>query len=368
MTKLPHRPRDCKPQPHRPARSTGAFELRAFRALILGACVLMATPAWAAPTDAEKETARSLMDDGDRLRAARDNAGALQRYQAAHDIMKVPTTGIEVAKTLTALGKLVEARAMAIEVANIPVVPREPAVMPAARQEASALAAQLATRIPSATIQVWPKEAQASIFVDSAQIPPAAVGLPYKTNPGEHVVQVTAPGYQTAEQRFTLQEGGSTTVSVNLVAGEAQPETPPEQVPPGEQTPPPAPVEPATPPAVQPDRTRAFIAFGIAGAGAVLGTVTGFMSLSKASSAKKHCNDDVCSPEASDDIDSSKSLATFSNIGFGVAIAAGAWGLYEVLSEPSSPAARTQPPNPHTPRVSVAWVPGLAQASVGGSF
>lgn len=331
--------------------------------------MFVSSPTWAAPTDAEKETARSLMDDGDRLRAAQDNAGALQRYQAAHEIMKVPTTGIEVAKTLTALGKLVEARRMAIEVANLPVVPGEAAVMPAARQEASALAAELATRIPSATIQVWPKEAQATIFVDSAQLPPAAVGLPYKTNPGEHVVQVTAPGYQTAEQRFTLQEGGSTTVSVNLVAGGDAAQPPPEQVPPPtEQTPLPPPEDSAATPAEQPDRTRAYIAFGIAGAGAVLGTVTGLMSLGKASAAKDHCEGDVCGPEAKDDIDSSKSLATFSNIGFGVAIAAGAWGLYEVLSQPSSPAARTTPPSPYTPRVSVAWVPGVAQASVGGSF
>jgi len=331
----------------------------------------MASPAWAAPTDAEKETARSLMDDGDRLRAAHDNAGALQRYQAAHDIMKVPTTGIEVAKTLTALGKLVEARAVAIQVANLPVVPGEPSVMPAARQEATTLAAQLATRIPSATIQVWPKEAQATVFVDSTQIPAAATGLPYKTNPGEHVVQVTAPGYKPAEQRFTLQEGGSTTVSVNLVAGgEQQQPAPTEQTPPpAEQTPPaPPPDASAATPAEQ-DRTRMYIAFGIAGAGAVLGTVTGLLSLSKASAAKDHCDGDVCTPEASDDIDSSKSFATFSNIGFGVAIAAGAWGLYEVLSEPSSPpAARTQPQSPYTPRVAVAWVPGLAQASVKGAF
>jgi len=312
------------------------------------------------------------MDDGDRLRAAQDNAGALQRYQAAHDIMRVPTTGIEVAKTFSALGKLVEARAMAIEVANLPITAGEPNVMAEARQEASALAAQLATRIPSATIQVWPKEAQASIFVDATQLPAAAVGLPYKTNPGEHVVQVTAPGYQTAEQRFKLDEGGSTTVSVNLVA-QANTAAPADQTPPAEAAPAP---EAAANPSAPPDRTRAYIAFGIAGAGAVLGTVTGLLSLSKASSAKEHCEGDICTPKASDDIDSSKSFATFSNIGFGVAIAAGAWGLYEVLSEPQQPSAalsrspRTpaRAPAGHTPQVSALWVPGLAQASVRGTF
>jgi len=332
------------------------------RTLVLAALMLSANPTWAA-TDAEKETARSLMDDGDRLRAAQDNAGALQRYQAAHDIMKVPTTGIEVAKTLQALGKLVEARRMAIEVANLPVAPGEPDVMGAARQEASSLAAQLATRIPSALIQVWPKQAQATVLVDSVELPAAAMGLPYKTNPGEHVVQVSAPGYQTAEQRFRLEEAGSTTVSVNLVA-QAGPAPPPEAVAPGEQPPP---AEPA--PASEPqDRTLTYVAFGIAGAGAVLGTVTGLLSLSKASAAKEHCDGNVCSPEASDDIDSSKSLATFSNIGFGVAIAAGAWGLYEVLSAPSGAQTASAPTTRATPQVAVTLAPGLAEAALRGTF
>lgn len=335
------------------------------RVLVFGFLMLSANPTWAAPTDAEKETARSLMDDGDRLRAAADNAGALQRYQAAHDIMKVPTTGIEVAKTLQALGKLVEARRTAIEVANLPVTAGEPNVMAAARQEASGLAAQLATRIPSALIQVWPKEAQATILVDSVQLPAAAVGLPYKTNPGEHVVQVNAPGYQTAEQRFRLEEGGSTTVSVNLVA-QAGAAPAAVVVPPDEQpAPPPEPVTGSTEPQ---DRTLTYVAFGIAGAGAVLGTVTGLLSLSKASAAKEHCDGDVCTREASDDIDSSKSLATFSNIGFGVAIAAGAWGLYQVLSEPSGTQAALPPATPSTPEVAVTLAPGLAEAVLRGTF
>src|SRR5690606_11969376 len=167
----------------RPAR------FRRVRGVLLFAAVLLASlPAMAAPTDAEKETARSLMADGDRLRDSQDYQSALQRYQAAHQIMNVPTTGIEVAKTFALLGKLVEARRAAIEVANLPVTPGEPSVMAEARQEANTLAANLATRIPGAVIQVWPREANARVLVDGVEIPPAAQGLPYKTNPGDHVV------------------------------------------------------------------------------------------------------------------------------------------------------------------------------------
>lgn len=324
--------------------------------------MLASGAAWAQPTDAEKETARSLMDDGDRLRNSQDLAGALQRYQAAHEIMKVPTTGIEVAKTQAALGQLVEARRTAIEVANLPAQDGEAQVMADARQEASDLAAQLATRIPSASIQIWPAEAQPIVVIDGVQLPPAATGLPYRTNPGEHVIQVSAPGYQAAEQRFTLQEGASSTVAVNLVP-EATAVTPAAPPPP----------EPAPPPAEQPapaetrDFTNAYIAFSIAGAGAVLGTVTGLLSLSKASDAKKNCEGNSCSSEAKDDIDSSKTMATFSNIGFGVAIAAGAWGLYEALSQPAAseaPAAASGP----TTKVAFDVGPDRAGAMVWGAF
>ena len=47
--------------------------------------------------------------------ATNDLEGALKRYEAAHEIMGVPTTGIEVARTRAKLGQLVEARAVAIE-------------------------------------------------------------------------------------------------------------------------------------------------------------------------------------------------------------------------------------------------------------
>ena len=313
------------------------------------------------------------MADGDRLRDSQDYQSALQRYQAAHQIMKVPTTGIEVAKTFALLGKLVEARRAAIEVANLPVVPGEPSVMAEARQEANTLAANLASRIPAAVIQVWPREANAKIVVDGVEIPPAAQGLPYKTNPGQHMVQVSAPGYQTTEQSFNLEEGAETTVSVNLVADPSAAAVAPEAAPPAAAPPLPPPAEPTAPPveAAEPsgrDLTNAYVAFSIAGAGVLVGGITGILSLSKTSAAKDHCEGDVCSAAAKDDIDSAKTLATFSNIGFGVALAAGAWGLYEVLSQPAAPSGDAVAKRRTSPRVALVVAPGQLGAAVQGAF
>ena len=352
----------------RPAR------FRRVRGVLLFAAVLLASlPAMAAPTDAEKETARSLMADGDRLRDSQDYQSALQRYQAAHQIMNVPTTGIEVAKTFALLGKLVEARRAAIEVANLPVTPGEPSVMAEARQEANTLAANLATRIPGAVIQVWPREANARVLVDGVEIPPAAQGLPYKTNPGDHVVQVSAPGYQTAEQSFRLEEGAETTVSVNLVADPSAAAVAPAPAPPAVAPPPPEPAAPAATPVEAAERdgrdlTNAYVAFSIAGAGVLVGSITGVLSLSHASAAKDHCEGDVCSAAAKDDIDSAKALATFSNIGFGVALAAGAWGLYEVLSQPAVPSGAPAARKHSSPPVALMLAPGQLGAAVQGAF
>src|SRR5436190_23509399 len=60
--------------------------------------ILCPAVARAEPSAADKETARSLMDEGDRKFAAKDYKGALDAYQGAHAIMGVPTTGLEVAK------------------------------------------------------------------------------------------------------------------------------------------------------------------------------------------------------------------------------------------------------------------------------
>jgi isocitrate lyase len=79
-----------------------------------------------AQTDEQRNTARDLMDQGDERVAHQDYAAALTLYRAAHDIMNVPTTGIEVARTLSSLGKLVEARDAALEVLKLPEAPNEP--------------------------------------------------------------------------------------------------------------------------------------------------------------------------------------------------------------------------------------------------
>ena len=66
-------------------------------AAALAAALAVSSVAEAAPTAAERETARRLMDEGKARLKANEVARAIEAFQKAHDIMHVPTTGMALA-------------------------------------------------------------------------------------------------------------------------------------------------------------------------------------------------------------------------------------------------------------------------------
>src|SRR5438067_1428679 len=126
---------------------------RLLTACAVSALILGTTPtALAEPSLSDKETARSLMDDGDAKRDKGDFKSALKSYEAADAIMHVPTTGLEVARAQAQLGLLLEARETLGRVIRLPPKPGEPPPFVAARKTAESLSAEIAARIPSVTV------------------------------------------------------------------------------------------------------------------------------------------------------------------------------------------------------------------------
>lgn len=295
------------------------------------ALALSPVAAWADPTPQEKETARNLMDEGDKLAAKKEWKAALQAYQAAHDIMKVPTTGLEVGRAQAALGLLVEARDTWLAVGRSEKKPGEGAAFGAARAEAEKLAAQVASRIPSVRIAriEGPSDGRAEVTVDGVPVAAAALALPIKVNPGTHVLAARRAGFEDAKATVTLAEGEAKDVPLALRPAAGVPAAPSSSAP----KPPPAPSTTSAPPAVtEPSDAKrhplVVPGFAIAGAGAVLGTVFGALSLSKASSVRDQCREDkTCPPSAQGDIDATKRWATLSNVGFGLAIVGAGLGV-----------------------------------------
>jgi hypothetical protein len=280
---------------------------------LLLALVLGVAPARAGePSATEKDTARSLMWSGDQAFARGEHADALRSYLSADEIMRVPTTGVAVARARAALGQLVEARDRALVVARSTPLPDEPPVYLKARDEAAKLAADLLERIPTLRITVEGSR-DVEVLVDGLRVPAAVAAAGLKVNPTMHRVRVRAPGHHDAEASVALAEGATETARLVLRA-EA----------PG--------VASAVPrhdarTAPFPGRSRASDAavplmvtgFSVAGAALVAGAVTGGLSLSRSAELEDRCGAGPCGPEDEDDLSSANTLANVSNVAFAVA-------------------------------------------------
>src|SRR5947207_9657736 len=81
------------PRRRRPRRETTILASRGCAAFVLALSLAVASPALAAPSAADRETARALVVEGKQRRDKGDLPGALESFKAADAIMRVPTTG-----------------------------------------------------------------------------------------------------------------------------------------------------------------------------------------------------------------------------------------------------------------------------------
>ena len=329
----------------------------ASRPLALPALVLILSVAGAAaaqPTAADRETARTLMDDGDRKTEAHDDAGALRSYKAADGMMHVPSTAIEVAKTLARLGQLVEARDQALALLRLPKADPEPAPFLAARAEAERLAASLGARIPALALHVTGLAANEvpTVRVDGEIVTSDSLPLPRSANPGLHHVVASAAGRADVAREVQLAEGQ--TAPVELPFGPALAAPAPTPV-----------VAPALLPAVPPDLPPAsrspgvatWTALGVGAAGLVVGTIAGILELSKASTVKGQCPGHACPESERGALGDANTMANVSNVALLVGVAGGALGGVLYFTAPRGP---VQP--------SVGVLRGGGSVGLGGSF
>jgi len=315
----------------RPSRLASVVPSALLASVLMIGAVTTSSTAHADPSLSDRETARSLMDDGDAKRDKGDFKAALKSYEAADAIMHVPTTGLEVARAQAQLGLLLEARETLGRVMRLPPKPGEPAPFTAARKTSESLSAELGARIPSVTVLVVNGEPNQPVVIifDGEAVPPAAASAPRKVNPGHHIV-VARSGALEKKQELDVAERDAKTVTVDL-------KPPPVEAPVG-ATPPPG-------PSVLP-KVLIFGGFGLAAVGLGVGAVTGLLSISQVSDVKKDCLNDVCPVRRQDDIDSARSLGTISTIAFiagGVGVGAGVLGLVLKGKQDSSDAPAPPP-------------------------
>lgn len=164
----------------------------------------------------ERDDARDLVYQGDDLFAERRYADALDAYRKADDIMHVPTTTIEVAKTLAVLGRLREARDVAEGlVAEAPVI--EAPAFAAARARARVLITDIDKKRASLVVKLEPQADGAVVRVrsEAGSFTPAP-GEELKLDPGTYTVVVSAPGYVAQERTVKLVEEERVPIALSL--------------------------------------------------------------------------------------------------------------------------------------------------------
>jgi len=280
--------------------------------------------------------ARTLGIQGVQLADAGKCPEAIEKLQRAESLHHAPTILGRLGECQVAVGEIVEGTENLNSVVREPLSATAPKVFHDAQDRAQKVLAQATPRIAHLIIRITPADVKASVAVAGKPVPEALIGAERPTNPGTHEVTATAPGYKPTSATVTLTEGGHQDITLLL-----------EKDPNAVAALPPTPVAPVTPAGVPPqtlpeaapkkNNTAAYVLLGVGGAGLIVGSVTGGLALSKASD----CPNKVCATQS--DLDSAKSMATVSTIGFGVGIVGVAVGTVLLLtgnhSEEAAPAA-----------------------------
>lgn len=292
------------------------------------AIALLSNAAWAGgPSAADVATGRELYKQGaDALDQNKPNV-AVDKLSQAWALVQTPVIGYDLARAHVALGHLVEAREAALAVQRLAVASGETARSTEARNEATKLAAQLEPRIPHVSIAIDGLAGhEATVKLDGNVVPTAALAVARQANPGPHVATVETDDGRKGEGSVTLGENETKSISIKLGAPSA--DAPPPK-PPQDNNKPIAVV--TTPPPADTSKTEkgglsplVWVGVGTIGVGAIVGTITGAMSLSEAATVKQNCtttigDKTICRPPYTDNLSNASTFSTVSTIAFVVA-------------------------------------------------
>jgi len=270
-------------------------------------------------TEAQKKTAASKhYREGVKRLEANDHAGALTEFQAANELIPSPAANYKIGLCEEKLGHIAEAIAAYEKfLADAPADKM-------AEQIADGRKRLDSLKTTPVAVMAVSEPAGATIWIDGT--PNEAVSpTELKLVPGKHKIRMAAPGFDSTEIEVEVKAGEK--VPDLKVALASAPLPPPAPAPVASAPPPrPATPPPAPPPVVHPKKNNlpAYITLGVAGAGAVVGTIFGVKALSNKSDF-----DDKPTTKSADDTERNALIA---DMAFGVALTLGVTGTVLLLS------------------------------------
>ena len=330
----------------------------------LAATLGAARPAFAQENQAENvAAARSLGIEGVRLAEAGKCTEAIEKLSRAESLYHAPTILGRLGECQVKVGQIVMGTENLNRVVREQLAPNAPKPFKDAQVRAQKVLDAALPRIGHLTVLVGPKDAKVTVTVSGAPVPAALIGAERPTDPGTHEVVASAPGYLTQKTTVQLGEGGSETVTLELVPDPNAPKEAPVVAPVAVAPPPPP---PPPPPAEtnQGRKTASYVLLGVGVTGVAVGSITGAMAISK--KGNLDCPQNHCSGSQADDLDSARSLALVSTISFAVGIPSAIAGTVLLLTSGSSSgkAETSKPPR----RFAASPYLGPSSAGVVGSF
>ena len=292
-------------------------------------------------------------------------------------------------------GKLVEGTENLRKVLREVLPPEAPVVLTKARERAQLVFDKAKGRIGALYISVkGPRDpASLSVSVDGEPMNAALLEADRPTDPGEHLVEVSAPGFISAAGRVNVGVGDKANVVINLepdpraqITINSRGTTAHAGAPTASNVdatfaPTPSPSEPDTRAdttalgnewSAEPDQTAAYVAWTAGGVGVVAGTIFGWIALKGKNDLDGECPNNLCPASSQDRLDSARLSSTLATVSFAVGGAALGLGTYFYFtaepSEEGSTASDDAPSASSRSRVSAgAWI-GLGQVGLAGQF
>lgn len=187
--------------------------------VILGLVLVLSSGAHAqsqapSPSSADPTTtaaARSLFERGAEAADAGDHATAADLFARSQALRPSPVVAFNLAQSLAALGRLVEASELLVGVEH-------DATNDALREAASALRAEVAPRLAHVTVAISPPDTDAEVRLDGTVLVAALRGAPTPVDPGTHVATALREGVEVARAETTVIEGTSSELPIVVPA------------------------------------------------------------------------------------------------------------------------------------------------------
>ncbi len=293
-------------------------------AVVLSLLCWLPSHAWAQPDDGiaqRKEEAKAFANSANELMSKGLYDDAIELFKKADGRFHSPVFLLFISKAEADQGHLIAARQWLQKVIDEQLADYAPERFRDAREEARRRAAKLDQEIPVLTLSiVGAAAAQAEVQLDGRLIAIAELSAPIRLDPGDHHAVAKAPDGSSDERSFSLEVGDQTSVELVLTSAiDVDPDP-----------------DPLPPPSGDTAEGRSWllpgIAFGVGGAGLLMGVIAGAIFTGQAGDLKDACDNDgdgdenTCPPDKEEDGDTVTTLGNVSTAGFiiaGIGVTAG---------------------------------------------